>query len=248
MEKLSDATTNNKKDHVENSTSIGNVPSSVEPTKDALQQPKPPETTAATSGPNEGDLVIRDGFPALYIPSSNYQQRLVQGDESIPRHAFWCHEDTIHFDPHHLATLRQDCETVFTARDKPEGAAYSAGQTFFLPATTKPRCALEALAMLIFRKHTEHLPEGTFHPANSGANWWTLVMNDDDGGDDDIQGKIGGGASAAAKTSSNGHAPMPAKKTRMRMVAKTKWLFILMPITSWKSKLPIYYCIPESAL
>jgi len=69
--------------------------------------------------------------------------------------------------------------TVFTARDKPDGAAYSAGQTFFLPANMKPRCALEAIAMKIFQEHTKDLEPGTFIPAESGANWWTLVMDDE---------------------------------------------------------------------
>jgi hypothetical protein len=34
--------------------------------------------------------------------------------------------------------------------------------------------------MMIFNKHTEHLEQGTFNPATSGANWWTLVMDEND--------------------------------------------------------------------
>jgi hypothetical protein len=99
-------------------------------------------------------------------------------DEPLPRYAFASFENCIQFAPEHLDTLRKDCETVFTARDKPDGAAYSAGQTFFLPANKEPRCALEALAMMIFHKHTEHLPQGMYDPATSGANWWTLVLDE----------------------------------------------------------------------
>ena len=32
--------------------------------------------------------------------------------------------------------------------------------------------------MRIFHEHTKHLEPGTFNPAQSGANWWTLVMDD----------------------------------------------------------------------
>lgn len=139
------------------------------------------QQTAADQGPSEGDLIIRNGFPALHTPGSKTFQPNLKDDEPIPRHTFWSHPDAIHFlHPDHLETLRRDCEVVFTARDKPDGAAYSAGQTFFLPANQRPRCALEALAMMIFEKHTEHLPAGTFNPATSGANWWTLVLDDDE--------------------------------------------------------------------
>eukprot|EP00980_Cylindrotheca_fusiformis_P004190 scaffold912_cov119-Cylindrotheca_fusiformis.AAC.6 len=130
-------------------------------------------------GPGETDLVFRDGFPALKIPGTKWKP-MVDGVEPIPRGPFWVGEDVISFHPDHLETLREDCETVFTARDKPDGKAYSEGQTFFLPANMKPRCALEALVKEIFQKHVSHLEEGTFNPKNSGANWWTLVMNDDE--------------------------------------------------------------------
>jgi hypothetical protein len=149
------------------------------------------DATSNTTAPDnrgpgkEGDLIIRDGFPALYIPkkgdSTEKNKPMVEGEEPLPRHGFWSSEKTIEFNnPDHLRTLREDCETVFTARDKPDGATYSAGQTFFLPANMKPRCALEAMAMKIFQEHTKHLEDGTFNPAQSGANWWTLVMDDDD--------------------------------------------------------------------
>lgn len=139
-------------------------------------------------GPSENDLVIRDGFPALRIPGTKWKP-MISGDEPIPRHGFWSMDEALQFDPLHLPTLLQDCETVFTAQDKPAGSAYSAGETFFLPATMQPRCALEALAKSIFQKHVAHLEPGTFNPAQSGANWWTLVLDDDEGnpsnGDDE---------------------------------------------------------------
>lgn len=141
-------------------------------------------------GPSEGDLIIRDGFPALHTPGSTLFQPNLKDPEAIPQHTFWCHDTAIHFAPQHLETLRSDCETVFTARDKPDGAAYSAGQTFFLPFDKAPRCALEAMAKLIFEKHTAHLPAGTFHPSTSGANWWTLVMDDNDDNHDEDNGGV----------------------------------------------------------
>ena len=148
---------------------------------------------AMERGPGkEGDLIIRDGFPALYIPKKKSApgdekikvgpsfQPMVNGEEPLPRHEFWSSEDVIQFDNDQgsLNTLREDCATVFSARDKPDGASYSAGETFFIPSNMKPRCALEALALKIFHEHTKDLEPGTFNPAQSGANWWTLVMDD----------------------------------------------------------------------
>lgn len=133
-------------------------------------------------GPLETDLVIRDGFPALIVPGTKWQPK-VEGEDPIPRYPFWTMEEAITFDPNQLPTLLEDCETVFTARDKPDGASYSAGQTFFLPANMKPRCALEGLAQSIFLKHTQHLEEGSYNPSQSGANWWTLVLDAEDEAD-----------------------------------------------------------------
>lgn len=153
-----------------------------EPSKDTQEQPEESSDAKESDkdeGPTETDLVIRDGFPALRLPGTKWKPK-VEGEDPIPRHAFWTMENAIEFDPTHLQTLLEDCETVFTARDKPDGAAYSAGQTFFLPANMKPRCALEGLARSIFIKHTEHLEKGSYNPAQSGANWWTLVLESDD--------------------------------------------------------------------
>lgn len=136
------------------------------------------ESNDTDDGPSETDLIIRDGFPALRIPGTKWKP-MVDGKEPIPRHEFWANEDVLSFHSDHLQSLREDCETVFTARDKPDGQAYSAGQTFFLPAKMKPRCALEALVKQIFEKHVAHLESGTYSPEHSGAEWWTLVMDGD---------------------------------------------------------------------
>ena len=147
-------------------------------------KPKPKSKTddpkeEADGGPGENDLVMREGFPALRIPGTKCSP-LVDGEEPIPRHTFWSSEKVLDFHPDYLENVRKDCELVFTARDKPGGQAYSAGQTFFLPANMKPRCALEALVKTIFEKHTEHVDKGMFSLEQSGAEWWTLVLDDDE--------------------------------------------------------------------
>mmetsp|Transcript_6611 Transcript_6611/g.12455 ORF Transcript_6611/g.12455 Transcript_6611/m.12455 type:complete len:489 (+) Transcript_6611:97-1563(+) len=95
--------------------------------------------------------------------------------------------------------LLYDCQIAFTARTKDESSAYSSGSTFFIPASMKPRCALERLALDIFQSHTHDLQPGKHYDLErSGAEWWTLVLdtssarnrtdnkdNDNDGDDDD---------------------------------------------------------------
>ena len=88
--------------------------------------------------------------------------------------------------------LVRDCTIAFTARPKESDQAYSSGSTFFIPCQMKPRCALEALALDIFKNHTKILlekvsssakvdddqsPALLFDPERSGAEWWTLVMD-----------------------------------------------------------------------
>jgi len=143
------------------------------------------------SPPSESkDLVIRNGFPALLLKDGSGP--LIQGKEPIPQQPFASFNDAVAFaDP---AIFLQDCALVFTARTMEEGAAYSAGTTYFIPAVMKPRCALEALALTIFNTHTKGL-EGMFRPEQSGAEFWTLVMdaappNITDDGDDD-QDEVG---------------------------------------------------------
>lgn len=48
----------------------------------------------------------------------------------------------------------------------------SLGGTFWVPATSTPRCGLEALALSVFRFHTVGR---SFDPARSGAEWWCQV-------------------------------------------------------------------------
>lgn len=55
--------------------------------------------------------------------------------------------------------------------------AYSTGETFWVPADGEPRCALEALALDIFRFHTAG---ARFRPGASGAEWWTQVIHTQD--------------------------------------------------------------------
>jgi len=82
-----------------------------------------------------------------------------------------------------LPPLIKDCKIAFTARTQEGGAAYSAGETYFIPAASQPRCALEGLAQSVFQLHTSHLSPGQDYDAErSGAEWWTLVMQ----GQDDV--------------------------------------------------------------
>lgn len=91
-----------------------------------------------------------------------------------------------------IKMLVEDCGLAFTARSKEESDAYSSGSTFFVPSVMKPRCKLEALALDIFHTHTSHLTPGKhYNPAQSGAEWWTLLLEsnhqdyDDESDDDD---------------------------------------------------------------
>ena len=118
------------------------------------------------------DFVIRNGFPALL--QNDGSGPLIHGDEPIPQQLFASYHDALVLsDPH---TFINDCKTVFTARTMEDGAAYSAGTTYFIPAMMKPRCALEALALTIFHAHTKGL-EQMYKSEQSGAEFWTLVMD-----------------------------------------------------------------------
>lgn len=158
--------------------------SSTEPKEDEQAAPAP------APAPENKDLVIRNGFPALLKKDGS--GHWIHGEEPLPRQSFVSYTDAIHIqDP---STFLKDCEVVFTARTMEDGAAYSAGTTFFIPAVMKPRCALEGLALTIFKEHTRGL-EGMFRPEQSGAEFWTLCMdaappvisdsNDDDGDEED---------------------------------------------------------------
>ena len=76
-----------------------------------------------------------------------------------------------------MEALIKDAKTVFTARTSSAGEAYSAGETYFLPAKMMPRCGLEKLARAIFELHTSDLiPDEDYDSNISGAEWWTLVL------------------------------------------------------------------------
>jgi hypothetical protein len=149
-----------------------------------------PNATKTASG---NDLVIRNGFPALLLPDGSPN---IQDDEPIPKHSFWVTGTSSSIIAAaradggavqaallpvlpNVVQLRSDADAVFTARTRDDGAAYSAGVTYFLPCQMVPRCALEGLVQSIFQAHTEEL-KSTFHEETSGAEWWTLVMDDSD--------------------------------------------------------------------
>lgn len=123
---------------------------------------------------HKNDLVIRDGFPTLKRVDG--KGPLVSGDEPLPRHAFSSHAHALHIPEEFFESIISDCQKVFTARTIEDDAAYSAGQTFFVPAVMKPRCALEGLALQIFQAHVKGL-EGMYNPEQSGAEWWTLMLD-----------------------------------------------------------------------
>jgi hypothetical protein len=133
--------------------------------------------------PNVHDLVIRNGFPAFRLLEKNGSTGgpNIDSKEPLPRHSFWADETALEFGNSNdlLESLWNDAETVFSARTREDGQAYSAGITYFCPCQMKPRCALEALALSIFHKHTEGIDTNTFVPEQSGAEWWTLVMDDE---------------------------------------------------------------------
>ena len=120
----------------------------------------------------ENDLVIRDGFPALKRLEG--KGPLISGDEPLPRCSFASFANALHI--HTPESVIKDCEKVCTARTRDDGAAYSAGCTYFCPSQITPRCALEGLALQIFQAHVRDM-DGMYNPEQSGAEWWTLVMD-----------------------------------------------------------------------
>lgn len=137
------------------------------------------ETDSKEDSPESHDLVIRDGFPALHLPGGRHRPN-IDDPEALPRHLVWACDTALQFDNElHYKSLIEDCETVFSARTRDDQQNYSAGATFFLPMEMKPRCALEALVLSIFQKHTSALDPTTYHPAQSGVEWWTLVLDDE---------------------------------------------------------------------
>jgi hypothetical protein len=157
---------------------VDSTMASTDPTPSADEQDPPSDQPTSTENDqsHSNDFVIREGFPALRLPGN--KGPWIDGEEPLPRHSFWASENALTL--HHLEDLWRDCETVFSARERESDQAYSAGVTYFCPSQMKPRCALEAMVLAIFRKHTDGLEEGIFIPEQSGAEWWTLVLDKDE--------------------------------------------------------------------
>jgi hypothetical protein len=173
---------------------------------------------------NPNDFVIRDGFPALRKPNEGegWTWWIDENEkEPIPRHNVWVRDEAISFesslkrecstptDNHNKDTLdllRHDCATVFTARSKESGAAYSTGTTYWLPCQMEPRCALESVVHSIFQMHLSDIDPRTYVPEQSGAEWWTLVLDEsDDKSDSAPTRKSAPDASAAAASAGSDH-------------------------------------------
>jgi hypothetical protein len=184
---------------------------------------------------NSKDFVVRDGFPALRLPRTDTKNGSsttscssavdqdssttttninnknkknvwwIDGDEPIPRASFWAHDECFQFNAQQLPTLLRDAKHVFSARTREAGQAYSAGTTYFVPSIMKPRCALEAMALQIFQRHTQHLADGVVIPEQSGAEWWTLVLNENDENDNanDNAHKHGTAEATSSKNNNN---------------------------------------------
>jgi hypothetical protein len=75
-------------------------------------------------------------------------------------------------------TLLDECVQLFTAKDRRKGSGYSEGQTFWVSATEeKPKLAIEAFALDVFDRHARGI---SFDRANSGVEFWPLVIESDD--------------------------------------------------------------------
>jgi hypothetical protein len=156
---------------------------SITMTDTTITEPTTEKSATEEKTAGENDFVIRDGFPALRLPTSTSDGTpkggvwMIEGQEPLPRASFWA-GDALEYGA--IDTLRSDCELVFSARAKESDQAYSAGVTYFLPCQMKPTSGLEALVLEIFNKHTKDLPPGVMIPEQSGAEWWTLVMDEDE--------------------------------------------------------------------
>ncbi len=120
------------------------------------------------------DLIIDEGFPALNTFHSNNNDT----NESFPKFSFASYPSALNIHKDQKENIIHDCNLTFTARAKEDNDAYSSGATFFIPASVKPRCAFEELALKIFQTHTKHLVPGKHYDIErSGAEWWTLVLD-----------------------------------------------------------------------
>mmetsp|Transcript_27502 Transcript_27502/g.32095 ORF Transcript_27502/g.32095 Transcript_27502/m.32095 type:complete len:457 (-) Transcript_27502:25-1395(-) len=146
---------------------------------------------------HSNDLIIDDGFPALNDFKDNGLNKDTKiSKDPIPRSSFESFSSALTISKEQTDNIVHDCELTFTARTKEDSDAYSNGATYFVPASMKPRCALEKLAMEIFKTHTKDLIPGRHYDVErSGAEWWTLVLevnnNEEDNeeeedGDDEV--------------------------------------------------------------
>jgi len=144
---------------------------------------------------NSNDLIIDNGFPVLNTfcrpkPGDKPATEIPQEDP-VPRYPFASFPSALSIDNGQMEHVINDCNLAFSARTKEDSDAYSSGATYFIPAIMKPRCALEELAMNIFKTHTKGLEPGKdFDLERSGAEWWTLALdtvneNKKNNGDDD---------------------------------------------------------------
>ena len=157
----------------------------------------PEENGGGGGGGRRNDLIIADGFPALstFKPptgkSTGDDDFSATKDDPIPRYPFASFPRSLQVKHAARCDFLGDCERAFTARAKETGEAYSAGATFFVPAKMTPRCALEGLALDIFKAHTKGLKEGVhYDPDRSGAEWWTLVLEVSDKEGADKEGAV----------------------------------------------------------
>ncbi|KAL7568729.1 hypothetical protein ACA910_021722 [Epithemia clementina (nom. ined.)] len=159
------------------------------------QNGKDSASSTSTDGNNDHKKPVNDVAATPASTSGPW----IDGDEPIPKFDFWGREGCFEFPTTKLLdTLREDCRTVFSARARDDNAAYSAGETYFLPCQMKPRCALEAMVQTIFREHTACLEEGVMIPEQSGAEWWTLVL------ETDMEGEKGENGASKKQMDSNG--------------------------------------------
>ena len=143
----------------------------------------------ANSGGGSNDLIIDAGFPALNTfreenkekddAATKEQQNNIDNEMMIiPQHSFASFSSAVNLNTSQRENIIHDCELTFTARTKEDSDAYSSGATYFIPASMKPRCALEELALKIFQTHTKHIEVGKHYDLErSGAEWWTLVLD-----------------------------------------------------------------------
>ncbi len=115
----------------------------------------------STQRSNRNDLIINEGFAALnnFILSKGGEGS-PSSEDVIPKYKFASFPSAVEIAPEEMENVLHDCELAFTARTKEDSESYSSGATFFMPGSMKPRCALENLAMDIFRAHTKDLEPG----------------------------------------------------------------------------------------